>query len=37
VNPYHYFDTELPQEQYREMVRQVENESERYYVHPFHR
>lgn len=37
VNPYHYFDKELPQEQYKEMVQQVEKESERFYVHPFHR
>jgi len=37
VNPYHYFDNELTEEQYEKMVQQVEKGSEKFYVHPFHR
>ena len=36
VNPYHYFDRDMPLDQYRDLVDKVASSSEKMMLHPMH-
>lgn len=36
VNPLHYFDQDMPVQQYRDLVQKAAENSEKFYVHPSH-